>query len=521
MTQEGARCVATESLPVYDPVCGGGKYILTPPAPSRPIINGPSIYGVRPGAPFLYKIPVTGNRPMRLSAENLPEGLNLDEVDGVISGTIADLKTVDYPVLLVAENEAGCAEKRFTIKVGKTICLTPPLGWNSWNCWRTRVTQQHVLDSARAMVETGLINYGWSYINIDDAWQGRRGGVHNAIQPDPERFPDLGKLCADVHALGLKIGIYSSPWMSTYAGRIGGSSDSPGGDWERDLGPDDIVEKRARFRIGKYCFEQEDARQWAEWGFDYLKYDWKPNDRISTQRMADALKACGRDMVFSLSNSAPVEHADLFETEVSCWRTAGDLKDLWDGECYHFNLIEQWTAHRRWLETGARGGPGHFPDADMLVVGNLTTAEGCKGEPVPSRLGADEQYAHISLWALWSCPLLIGCPIEMMDDFTLGLLTNSEVLAINQDERGIPGYSIDLADDIEVVVKELADGSRAFGMFNKGTVKQTVSIDWKAVGLNGPQRFRDVWRQKDIGTFDHHFSAAVRPHGVVLIRSVS
>lgn len=521
MSADSEPAAVAEPGALYDPECGDGKYILTPPAPDRPVINGPAVYGVRPGSPLLYRVPVTGNRPMRLSVENLPEGLIFNPATRCISGTISCPEPAEYTISLTAENEAGCSGKLFTIKVGDEICLTPPLGWNSWNCWRTRVTQRHVLDSARAMVESGLIDYGWAYINIDDAWQARRGGPYNAIQPDPTRFPDFGKLCRDVHGLGLKIGIYSSPWITTYAGHIGSSSDFPEGDWARDFGPAEVAEKKANFRQGKYRFEEDDARQWAAWGIDYLKYDWKPNDRVSTQRMADALKTCGRDIVYSISNAAPVEHADLFGKEVNCWRTAGDLKDLWDRKCYHLNLREQWSAHRNWLESGARVGPGHFPDADMLVVGDLTTADGYHGDPVPSRLTADEQYTHISLWALWSSPLLIGCPIEMMDDFTLGLLTNSEVLAINQDERAVPGDSIDLDNDIEVVVKKLADGSCAIGLFNKSEAKQTISIDWKIVGLKGPQRLRDLWRHKDIGTFDGYFSAVVRPHGVVLLRSMN
>ncbi|QBG46449.1 alpha-galactosidase [Verrucomicrobia bacterium S94] len=521
MTVEIEQGSSAGLCPVYDPECGEGKYILTPPPPVRPVINGPSVVGIRPGSPMLYKIPVTGIRPMSISVRNLPEGLSLNAESGCISGTIVSPESADYVLHLVAENEAGRAEKMFTVKVGKEICLTPPLGWNSWNCWRTEVTQQHVLDSARAMVDRGLIEYGWSYINIDDAWQGRRGGKYNAIQPDPDRFPDMGKLCNDIHGLGLKVGIYSSPWITTYAGHIGCSSDSSAGDWTCNFGQNDIAARKSCFRVGKYRFEEEDARQWAEWGIDYLKYDWNPNDRVSTRRMAEALRRCGRDIVYSLSNSAPIENADLFEEEVNCWRTAGDLKDVWDQECFHLNLCEQWTAHRNWLENGTRGGPGHFPDADMLVVGDLTTADGYQGCPVPSRLTVEEQYTHISLWSLWSCPLLIGCPIEMMDDFTLGLLTNSEVLAINQDERAVAGYSIDLNEEIEVIVKKLADGGRAIGLFNKSEIKQVISIDWETVGLKGAQQLRDVWRQKDIGTFRDHFSAVVRPHGVVLIRSMN
>ena len=156
------------------------------------------------------------------------------------------------------------------------------------------------------MVDNGLINHGWTYINIDDVWQGKRGGLYNAIQSNPETFPNMKKLCDNVHDLGLKIGIYSTPWITSYAGYVGGSSNNPEGYWKEDKHRD------KKFRShGEYKFDKIDARQWAEWGIDYLKYDWKPNDPESIERMALALKDCERDIVYSLSNSAPIKNAEV------------------------------------------------------------------------------------------------------------------------------------------------------------------------------------------------------------------
>ncbi|VGO20652.1 putative Ig domain-containing protein [Pontiella sulfatireligans] len=503
---------------IYEPECGTGKYILTPPEPLFPRINGASVFGVRMGSPFLYTIPATGERPLHFSAEGLPEGLQLNAASGIISGAIADRSHREHPVVLRAKNAHGEAEKKFTVVVGGTICLTPPMGWNSWNCWKVLVDQDKVLASARAMVDKGLINHGWSYVNIDDAWQGRRGGKYNAIQPDPSAFSDIGKVCDEIHAMGLKTGIYSSPWITTYAGRIGGSSDDSNGQWNAAvMAPAKMPEKKAFQRVGAYVFDENDAAQWAEWGIDYLKYDWKPNDPESTLRMADALKSCGRDIVYSLSNTAPLEHAELYGREVNCWRTAGDLKDRWDQKGPHLNLREQWELHRTWIEEGVRGGPGHFPDADMLVVGDVSTSH--EGELAPTNLTADEQYAHISLWILWACPLLIGCPIDTLDAFTLNLLTNAEVLDVHQDAVAVSGKSVRAADGNEIIVKDLADGGKAVGLFNLNAEPAVVELNWKGAGLRGPKTIRDLWRQKDVGVFENTFATRVQPNGVVLIRA--
>jgi len=181
--------------------------------------------------------------------------------------------------------------------------------------------------------------------------------------------------------------------------------------------------------------------------------------------MANALKNCGRDIIYSLSNTAPIEHAKLFAKEVNCWRTAGDLNDLWDKESNHLNIRQQWERHRNWLEKGDRGAPGHFPDADMLVVGDVVTTSKT-GKPIPSKLTADEQYTHISLWTLWNCPLLIGSPIESIDDFTMNLLTNPEVLEVHQDKTAISGKSIYIENGLEIIMKDLNNGEKAIGLFN-------------------------------------------------------
>lgn len=503
---------------VYDPPRAEGKYILTPAASEQAQIHGPAVFGVRPGSPFLYAIPATGAEPVRYAVEQLPDGLVVDAKTGVISGTIRSSEKREYATVLIAKNATGTARKSFTIKVGDEICLTPPLGWNSWNCWGTEVSQERVLESARAMVAKGLGKYGWSYINIDDAWQGKRGGSFNAIQSNPATFPDMAAMCDQIHGLGLKVGIYSTPWVTSYAGFVGGSSANASGAWSYEKMSSDTWSIRDDFWfVGEHTFDEVDAAQWAAWGIDYLKYDWFPNDLESTKRMAQALKKSGRDIVFSTSNTCPVHLASRIGTIANCIRTSGDLKDRWDQDGSHLNIREQWVLHKAWIEAGFAGGPGHYPDPDMLVVGHVSTA-GKDGEPKPSRLTADEQYSHISLWSLWSAPLLIGAPINMLDDFTLNLLTNSEVLDLQQDANARPARSVLCSPDFEVMVKDLADGSIAVGLFNLKEEDAVLTFDWDMAGVKGPRKIRDVWRHKDIGTFDQAFSAMVPGHGVVLIR---
>lgn len=475
-------------------------YILTPEPPQTPRINGARVFGARPGSPFLFTIPATGERPMRFGATDLPPGLVVDPATGRITGRCDRPGT--YTATLTAENALGKDEKPLKIVIGEQICLTPPLGWNSWNCWAGAVDAEKVKAAAQAMVDTGLIQHGWTYINIDDTWQGRRGGPFNAIQGN-EKFPDMKGLCDAVHELGLKIGIYSTPWVTSYAGYIGGSSDNPDGAWDPEKEP-----RQTGWRHGQFSFAENDARQWAAWGMDYLKYDWNPNDVPHVTEMARALRASGRDIVYSLSNSAPFEHAADWARLAHCWRTTGDIVDSW-GSVSSIGFSQD-----RWAPFA---GPGHWNDADMLVVGHV----GWGPSLHPTNLSPDEQYTHISLWCLLSSPLLLGCDLTKLDEFTLSLLTNDEVLAVNQDPLGDQARRVAHDEDSEIWAKEMADGSKAVGLFDRGLLfdePREITVTWEQLGLSGRQRVRDLWRQQDLGVFGDAFTATVPPHGVVLIR---
>ena len=480
------------------------KYILTPKESPYPRINGPKIFGVRPGHPVIFTVPATGVRPMNFSAKNLPAGVKLDKKTGQLSGSIN--KTGEYNITLEAKNKLGSAKRPFKIVVGETIALTPPMGWNSWNIYASKVSQELVLANAKAMAASGLINHGWSYMNIDDVWQGKRGGEFYAILPDSTTFPNMQGLCDEVHALGLKIGIYSTPWVESYGHHIGGSSQNPQGLFEKTKENIPRNKKQFPYAIGKYIFWDRDVKQWAKWGFDYLKYDWNPNEVPETKAMFDLLRASGRDIVYSLSNSTPFASIAELSKIANAWRTGGDIRDNWRSLKSRLLTQDKWAPY---------SSPGHWNDPDMMIVGWVGWGKG----PYPTHLTPDEQYSHMSAWCLQSVPLLLGNDLTKLDDFTLSLLTNDEVLAVNQDVLGKQATVVSKTDSCGVLAKDLEDGSKVAGLFNvTDSITRKLTVKWSDLGIQGKYIVRDLWRQKDIGTFKDEFSADVPPHGVVMIR---
>ncbi len=531
----GAKTFATSGGAVLPPVA---PYILTPPAPVTPRINGASVVGVRPGSPFLFTIPATGDRPMSFSAKKLPSGLKLDAKTGHITGTLprpqavpADAKggyflthdnvSGNYTVTLVAKNSLGTAEKELRIVCGDRIALTPPMGWNSWNCFAGEVSAERVKRAADAMVKSGLINHGWTYVNVDDFWQNRHNSkdptlqgafrdVQGNIVPNA-RFPDMKGLADYIHKLGLKAGLYSSPGPWT-CGNCTGSFDR----------------------------EWQDAAKYAQWGFDYLKYDWcsyapamearrgnstnyplaagswsgaHPSSHADLMKpyaiMHEALAAQPRDIVYSLCQYGM---GDVWEwgdqVGGNCWRTTGDITDTWKSmSSIGFNQDKAAPFAK----------PGNWNDPDMLIVGEVGW-----GNLHPTHLTVDEQYTHISLWCLLAAPLLIGCDMEKFDDFTLNLLSNDEVLAVDQDPLGQQATCVLKDGHLRAYAKKLADGSRAVGFFNLGTQPLNLSFSaFSPVGLAGRLTVRDLWRQKEVAQLNTANGAlllAIPPHGVVLYR---
>lgn len=493
--------------------------ILTPKPSPCPRINGARVFGVRPDAPFLFKVAATGQPPLRYEAEQLPDGLFLDRSTGLITGKLASRGS--YRVQLRVHGPMGEARRELRIECGDEICLTPPMGWNSWYVYSESVSDAKVRGIARAMKDKGLVDHGWTYVNLDDTWQGVRGGPLKAIQGN-DRFPDMKGLCDKIHALGLKMGIYSTPWMGSYTGFIGGTAPNVEGDYTSCALPE---EQRVQFhqffgrhpgsiknglnKVTPHWFIDADVRQWEEWGVDYVKFDWAPNDVSTTQRILHSLRAVQRDIVFSMSNSAPFERAADWSRLCNLWRTTRDINDEWEIVAQLGFSQDPWRPHAR---------PGHWNDPDMLQMGLRGETNQFNEVFRPSRLTPDEQYAQMSLWCLLSAPLLLSCDIASLDEFTLSLLTNDEVLEVNQDPRGRQAAQRVVRNDTQVWAKEMEDGSMAVGLFNLGDEPTTVVANWKDLSIHGKHVVRDLWRQEDLGRFEGQFSASVPRHGVVLVR---
>ena len=485
----------------------GNRYILTPPSSPKPRINSPALYGATPGNPVFYTIFASGQKPMEFDASNLPNSLTIDKKTSIITGKID--QRGNYKVTLQAKNALGIAKKTLEIKIGDTISLTPPIGWNGWNSWARLIDQGKVMASAKAMVNKGLKDHGWAYINIDDAWQGSRGGKYNGIQAN-EKFPSFAAMVDSVHSMGLKVGLYSSAHITTYAGYVGGSSPIPTG-----ILPDSIKNNKRAWRfVGPYKFDENDAKQWADWGIDYLKYDWRI-EVPSTIRMQQALLKSGRDIHFSISNSAPFANASDWAKLTNSFRTGPDIRDSWTSLFISAFTLDKWAPF---------GGHGHWLDPDMMIIGNVTTGS----QMHPTRLTPDEQYSHVSIFSLLAAPLLIGCPIEQLDDFTLGLLTNDEIIEVNQDPLGISARLVQEKNGVQVWKKPLSDGSFALGFFYTeefGKTPQTYfhwenekpiafTVDLNSLGLTKNYQLRDVWQQKNLGKIKNQISMTIPHHGV-------
>ena len=473
-TFEGQRPVALK-IPERE------KYILTPHLSDVPQINGPERFGVRPGHPVFYKIPASGKKPMRYSVRHLPKGLSIDKRTGVIGGKIRNAG--DYKMTLLAKNSLGKTQKDFTLSVGDTICLTPPMGWNSWNCWGESVDDEKIRASAKAMVESGLIDHGWTYINIDDCWQGPRDPKTGRVTSN-EKFPDMKALADYVHSLGLKIGLYTCCGPLTCAKFTGSDG-----------------------------YESQDIQTYAEWGFDYVKIDWcHCGDKIGAETYpiyGEAIKTVNRDIVFSICEWGLGEPWLWGEKAGgNCWRTTEDIADNW--QC----ILEIGFEKQVSLEHYA--GPGHWNDPDMLVVGKV----GWGPHLHDSRLTPDEQYTHISLWSLLASPMLIGCDLSNIDDFTFNLLTNDEVLSVNQDPLGKQAEQI-MSGKTQIWVKEMADGSKAVGLFNLTRKPQSIKLDFDTIGFDGKVKVRDLWRKTEVGICQGSYSINVPAHGVFLARVIS
>lgn len=459
-----------------------------------PKINGAMRYGATPGREFLYLVPTVGERPMHFSAEGLPKGLAIDSQKGIITGRAMEKGC--HTVTLTAENRLGKDSRTLELVLGEhSLALTPPMGWNSWNCFRSDINQKQICEVADAMVESGLAAHGYSFVNLDSGWQSKqRGGQFNAIVPK-ETFPDMAELCQHIHSLGLKAGIYSSPYVNPWGTKGIGSTD----------GLPDTSFPASFTSYGKFIglcrHELEDARQWAAWGFDYLKYDWVVTDMFNAEKMRNALDEVDRDVVYSLVIGVALKDAQRAGEIANLYRANADTAPTWE------SIRSNGFRNNEWNPFIA---PGHWLDLDMTTT---TPRDG-------KSLSRNELITHLSCWMMRPSPIMLDCDPRNLDPFLTDLLCNDEIIAVNQDILGKPAASILSNDTWDIQLKPLANGDCALAFFNLGN-KPAIAPELNLTYWLGSQfRARDLWAQEDVTGMEEGFVVGVAPHGAKVYRVI-
>ena len=501
--------------------------ILTPRPAEQPRINGPKIYGARPNKQFLYRIPCQGARPIRFEATGLPGSIKLDTEKGILTGR-APAQTGTFAVKFTARNAAGADTREFKLVGGDRIALTPPMGWNSWGGHMLMVSDEVMRKATDLMVSRGLADVGFQYVSIDDCWmridpdyfaanremfEKRMPGFDfaEAVGPvrDPNgkvlpnsRFPDMKAMTDYIHSFGLKAGIYSGP------------------------GP-----RTCQNYVASFGYERDDAERYAEWGFDLLKYDLC-SGRVSLVEMQKALPegapqisqlpvwypmtqylaSQDRDILYNLCQyglQSPWEWAAKLGIET--WRIGGDLN-------HH---VEQYfdQALRIAKELRAFSKPGQWNDPDFLYIHKIRDHLNKMGPTKEIPLTSNQRYQYVTLWSITCAPFFFSAEIDSINDFTIGLLANAEIANVNQDELGHVAEVIRENEREVVMLKKLADGSRVLAVFNRTPNEDlTIDVAWTEIGLSGERALRDLWRQKDLGTYAGGVSAQVSANGCAVFK---
>ncbi|MBT8044108.1 MAG: alpha-galactosidase [Verrucomicrobiae bacterium] len=491
--------------------------ILTPIPADAPRINGPALYGAQPGKKFIYRIPTQGKRPIQFEVENLPVGLKLDAAQGILTGVTPDAMA-DYVMRITARNDHGTATRDFKLVVGNKLALTPPVGWNSWGAYMLMVTDEKMRMTADLLVKHGLADVGFQYVSIDDAWMrispemfaGRKplarhegfdftgmiGKVRDEdgnILPNAH-FPDMKGMVEHIHSYGLKAGLYSSPGPQTCQ-NFGGS----------------------------FGHELRDAKQYAAWGFDFIKYDqcsaYKTLDVIKKQKNYDfidfwrpmvfALRQQDRDIVYNLceyGDSKPWTWAPGLNMQT--WRTGGDLNHNVRG--YFREAMRIATELRDFSQ------PGQWNDPDYMYIHKIRSHKKMVAPAVEIPLNTNQRYQYVTLWSMICAPFFFSCDMDEIDEFTFRLLGNADVVGINQDELGKVARVVEQSDKRVVMVKSMVDGSRAVALFNRDDKEARIALKTDWLGSNQTGKVLDVWRQKKVDNLKAGDEVLLSPHGVAL-----
>ena len=460
------------------------------PFEGKPVINMPSVYGGCTGKEILLRIPVIGKRPIRLRAEGLASGLRLEQ--NIISGIVEE--DCQFGVSIYAENEEGSAKARVLFKIqADTMLLTPLMGFTSWNAFGSKVTQNDMEETAELLLEKGIADYGYQYMNIDSGWQKEYGGPYDAIMPN-DKFPDMGGFCRRMHERGLKCGIYSTPMLHAW-GCPEEFSSIPG----CTRGEPDILLTCCNGGVGKERLEANNVRQWEEWGIDYLKYDWSPTDPINADFMKRELKKAGRGIAFCVTVSADRFYRRYWSRNCCSWRNNADSRDDWMALKAYMDTVEGWE------DAVCQG---HFYDLDMLEIGAIKSNEG------QSRLTENEALFAYTLRAFFLSPIQLSCKIENLTEFEFDLICNEEIIKINPASLAAYPRMASKNEDgsVRVYKRELENGDLAIGIFNTSdsAVRQTLE-------LSGYTNVRNLWTKTDMAA-NGAFGCTVEAHCAVVLR---
>ena len=466
------------------------------PFAGAPKITLPSVYGASPKKPIMIRISVLGERPMTYGASGLPKGLSIN--GGVIFGKVK--AEGNYEITLTAENALGKDEKKLTLEIKRdTVCLTPLLGWTSWNAFGFSVKQEDIEISAKKLSELGLAEYGYNYINTDSGWQGPYGGKFGAITPN-EKFPDMKGMVEKIHALGLKAGIYSTPMLVAFGCSMNREVLPHG----CTLGEPDDMFGWERGGIGKIRKEKNNARQWADFEFDYLKYDWRPCDPYNAELMRRELVKTKRDFGFCVTVRARPEYYKYWTKYCNSYRNNPDSIFTWGRLMTIYNSYFEYVDHIN---------KGHYCDLDMLDSGVCHFFEQQRyNEREDYGMSEDEQIVSYTMRAFLNSPIQISSDLSLISEFEMDMYCNDEIIAINQDaafDTAKPIIKIDEGDKIvHVFKKTLEDGNEAYALFNLGKTTERVEIP-----LEAKRTLRDAWAKRDVGEGEE-ISLEMPPHTV-------
>lgn len=445
------------------------KIAKAQPFDGKPVIHLASVFGASVGKMLMCRIPVTGKRPVNISVSGLKKGLKLNR--GIIKGAVNE--SCSFDVKITAENELGKAEKTVTFKITQDgPLLTPLMGFTSWNAFGDTVTQENMEETAKFMCDSGLADYGYCYVNLDSGWQDDYGGKFDAIMPN-YKFKDMKQMCDNIHALGLKCGIYSTPMLYAW-GSIYGDKTHSG----CTRGEPDILFTNANNGIGMERMEKNNALQWEEWGFDYLKYDWDPTDPVNADYMKQELLKLNREIAFCVTVYASHFYGNYWKKNCTSWRNNADAFDNWENIKTRFNTVDIMSPYVC---------PGHFYDLDMLEIGHLATNGGKTG------ITENEALFSFTLRAFFMSPIQLSCRLTELTEFEYNLFCNAEILAIHHDSLANYPRLVYESGDCKLYKRALENGDTAWAFFNASDepVKGVI-------GLDDCMTVRNLWTHEDL-----------------------